>query len=151
MNMPTYKRAMLLALAIGFAAGLSMSLPTSLSGQSSQTFAGKAVQLVIGFGPGGLYDLWGRTLARHIGRHLPGSPLVTPQNMEGAGSYRAANFIYNVAPKDGSVFAIIARDVALGPLTGTPGARFVGTKLSWIGSPAKETSICIAYDTAQVK
>src|SRR5882672_5133132 len=151
MNMPTYKRAMLLALAIGFAAGLSMSLPTSLSGQSSQTFAGKAVQLVIGFGPGGLYDLWGRTLARHIGRHLPGSPLVTPQNMEGAGSYRAANFIYNVAPKDGTAFALIARDTPLGPLTGAPGAQFDATKLSWLGTPAIETNVCIAYNTAPVK
>jgi hypothetical protein len=61
-------------------------------------FAGKTVNLIIGFGTSGGYDLWARVVARHIGRHLPGNPTVTPQNMEGAGSYRAANFIYNVAP-----------------------------------------------------
>ncbi len=67
----------------------------------SDPFAGKSVQMIIGFGPGGGYDLWGRIVGRHIGRHLPGTPNVVPQNMPGAGSYTAANYIYNVAPKDG--------------------------------------------------
>jgi tripartite-type tricarboxylate transporter receptor subunit TctC len=114
-------------------------------------FAGKTVNLIIGFGPGGGYDLWARTLARHLGRHLPGNPVVTPQNMEGAGSYRAANYIYTVAPKDGTAIALIARDAPLGPLTGAPGAQFDATKLSWLGTPAIETNVCIAYNTAQVK
>ena len=56
-----------------------------------QPFAGKTVSMIIGFGPGGGYDLWGRTVARHIGRHLPGNPSVVPQNMPGAGSYVAAS------------------------------------------------------------
>jgi tripartite-type tricarboxylate transporter receptor subunit TctC len=141
----------LLKCTITLAAALWALPAAPASAQSPDAFAGKTVQLIIGFGTGGLYDLWGRTLARHIGRHLPGNPNVVPQNMEGAGSYRAANYIYSVAPKDGTVLAIIARDVALGPLTGAPGARFDATKLSWIGSPAQETSICIAYRTAQVK
>ena len=85
-------------------------------------FAGKTVNMIIGFGTGGGYDLWARLVARHIGRHLPGNPTVTPQNMEGAGSYRAANFIYNVAPRDGTSIALIARDAPLGPLIG-PGAQ----------------------------
>jgi tripartite-type tricarboxylate transporter receptor subunit TctC len=113
--------------------------------------AGKTVQMIIGFGPGGGYDLWGRTVARHLGRHLPGSPTIVAQNMPGAGSYVAANHIYNAAPKDGTVLGIIARDVALGPLTGAVGARFDTTKLSWIGSPTKEINVCIAYHTAAVK
>jgi tripartite-type tricarboxylate transporter receptor subunit TctC len=113
--------------------------------------AGKTVQMIIGFGPGGGYDLWGRTVARHLGRHLPGSPNIVAQNMPGAGSYVAANHIYNTAPKDGTVLGIIARDVALGPLTGAVGARFDATKLSWIGSPTKEINVCIAYHTAAVK
>ena len=96
-------------------------------------FAGKTVNLIIGFGTGGGYDLWARVVGRHIGRHLPGNPTVTPQNMEGAGSYRAANFIYNVAPKDGTSIALISRDAPLGPLIGTPGAQFDATKLSWLG------------------
>jgi len=114
-------------------------------------FAGKTVNMIIGFGPGGGYDLWARIVARHIGKHLAGNPTVAPQNMEGAGSYRAANFIYNVAPKDGTVMALISRDAVLGPLTGAPGAQFDATKLSWVGTPAIETNVCIAYHTAAVK
>ena len=121
------------------------------AGAQPDPFGGKSVQMIIGFGPGGGYDLWGRIVGRHIGRHLPGSPNVVPQNMPGAGSYTATNYIYNVAPKDGSVLGIIARDAALGPLSGAPGARFDATKLSWIGTPAKETNVCIAFHTAKVK
>jgi tripartite-type tricarboxylate transporter receptor subunit TctC len=113
--------------------------------------AGKTVQMIIGFGPGGGYDLWGRTVARHFGKHLPGAPSVVAQNMPGAGSYVAANHIYNTASKDGTVLGIVARDVALGPLTGAAGARFDATRFSWIGSPAKETNVCIAYHSAAVK
>jgi tripartite-type tricarboxylate transporter receptor subunit TctC len=76
---------------------------------------------------------------------------VVPQNMPGAGSYVAASHIYGAAPKDGTVFAIIARDAALGPLSNAPGARFDATKLSWLGSPTREHNVCIAYNTAKVK
>jgi tripartite-type tricarboxylate transporter receptor subunit TctC len=121
------------------------------AGAQSAPFAGKTVSMVIGFGPGGGYDLWGRTVGRHIGKHLPGHPSVVPQNMPGAGSYVAASHIYNAAPKDGSVMGIIARDVALGPLTGAPGARFDATRFSWLGSPTTEHNVCIAFNTAAVK
>ncbi len=107
--------------------------------------------MIIGFGPGGGYDLWGRTVGRHIGRHLPGNPSVVPQNMPGAGSYVAASHIFHVAPRDGSTLAIIARDAVLGPLSGAAGARFDPLRLSWIGTPTKETNVCIAYHTAAVK
>ena len=117
----------------------------------ADALAGKSVQMIIGFGPGGGYDLWGRTLGRHIGKHLPGHPNVVPQNMPGAGSFTAASYIFNIAPKDGSVLGIIARDAALGPLTGASGARFDPTRLSWIGTPTKETNVCIAFHTAPVK
>ena len=127
-------------------------LTTPVAAQpGGDTFAAKSVAMIIGFGPGGGYDLWGRTVGRHIGRHLPGAPTVTPQNMPGAGSYAAASYIFNIAPKDGSVLGIIARDAALGPLSGATGARFDPTRLSWIGTPTKETNVCIAYHTSQVK
>ncbi len=121
------------------------------TGESGEPFAGKTVSVIVGFGSGGGYDMWGRLVARHIGAHLPGKPTVIAQNMPGAGSYVAASHIYNAAPKDGTVFGIIARDAALGPLTGAPGARFDPTKLSWLGTPATETNVCMAYHTAQVK
>src|SRR5216684_3158546 len=123
---------------------------TSAAGQG-ESLAGRSVQMIIGFGPGGGYDLWGRTVGRHIGRHLPGRPTVIPQNMPGAGSYAAASYIFNVAPKDGTVLGIIARDAALGPLSGAAGARFDPPRLSWIGTPVKETNVCIAFHTAHVK
>ncbi len=123
---------------------------TSAAGQG-ESLAGRSVQMIIGFGPGGGYDLWGRTVGRAIGRHLPGNPNVVPQNMPGAGSYVAASYIYNIAPKDGSVLGIIARDAALGPISGAAGARFDPVRLSWIGTPTKETNVCIAYRTAAVK
>ena len=126
-------------------------ISTSAVHAQPDLLAGKSVQMVIGFGVGGGYDLWGRTVGRHIGKHLPGNPTVIPQNMPGAGSYAAANYIFNIAPKDGTVLGIIARDAALGPLSGATGARFDPPRLSWIGTPAKETNVCIAYHTAAVK
>lgn len=115
------------------------------------SLAGRNVTMVIGFGPGGGYDLWGRVVARHIGKHLPGHPTLVPQNMPGAGSYNATNHIYNVAPKDGTVMGIIARDAALGPITGATGARFDPTKITWLGTPTTETNVCIAFNTPRVK
>jgi tripartite-type tricarboxylate transporter receptor subunit TctC len=139
----------------GLVAATFMSLAlagvTPASAQTSQPFAPKAIQLIIGFGPGGNYDLWARTLSRHYGKHLPGKPTVVPQYMPGAGSYIAAGHMANVAVRDGSVIAIISRDSVLGPLTGASGALFDAERLSWLGSPATETNVCIAYKTAPVK
>src|SRR5215510_4577683 len=94
------------ALSLGLAFAAVQPMPARAQ---SDVFAGKTVSVIIGFGPGGGYDLWGRTVARHIGRHLPGKPNVVPQNMPGAGSFVATNHIYHAAPKDGTVLAIIAR------------------------------------------
>jgi tripartite-type tricarboxylate transporter receptor subunit TctC len=132
---------------------IALALVASLAptGASAQAAGGKATTMIIGFGPGGGYDLWGRTVARFIGKHLPGTPTVVSQNMPGAGSYVAASYIYNIAPKDGTVFGIIARDATLGPLTGANGARFDPTKMVWLGTPTTETNVCIANATAKVK
>ena len=137
--------------AIGILAAFAVFGAASASAQPVEPYTGKTVSVIIGFGPGGGYDMWGRLIARHIGKHLPGKPNVIAQNMPGAGSFVAASHIYNAAPKDGTVFGIIARDAALGPLTGAPGARFDATKFSWLGTPTKETNVCIAYQTAAVK
>jgi tripartite-type tricarboxylate transporter receptor subunit TctC len=120
--------------------------------QESEPFSGgKPLTVLIGFGPGGGYDLWGRLLARHMGKYLPGRPNGVPQNMPGAGSLTVANYIYSVAPNDGSVIGIFARDAALAPLTGQPGSRFDPLKMSWIGSPTVETNVCIANGNARAK
>ena len=120
--------------------------------QDAEPFAaGKPITVIIGFGPGGGYDQWGRLLARYMGKYLPGKPAGLPQNMPGAGSYAAANYIFSVAPKDGTVIGIIARDAAVGTITGQPGARFDPLRMSWIGTPTTETNVCISYRTSRVK
>ena len=108
-------------------------------------------RLLIGFGVGGGYDIWGRTVARHMSKHIPGNPTIVPQNVPAAGSLVAASTIYEGAPKDGTVFALISRDAPLGPITNQPGARFDPTKMSWLGTPTRETNVCVAYHTAKVK
>src|SRR5262249_9606835 len=118
--------------------------------QPAELFA-KSMQMIIGFGPGGNYDLWARTLARHFGKHLPGRPAMVPQYMPNAGSYVAAVPMAKAAPPDSSVIAITSRDSVLGPLTGAAGAQFDARALSWLGSPTTETSVCIAYRGAAVE
>src|SRR5258705_5717792 len=135
-----------------FGAGLIAALIAGTpAAAQAPTLAGKSVTMVIGFGPGGGYDAWGRVLARHIGKHLPGTPLVVPPNMPGGGSFNAANHIYAIAPKDGTVLGIIARDAALGPLTGAAGARFDPLRITWVGTPTMETNVCISTQKAKVK
>jgi tripartite-type tricarboxylate transporter receptor subunit TctC len=112
---------------------------------------GKSLTIVVGFGPGGGYDVWARLVGRHIGQYLPGNPNVIVQNMPGAGSYVAASWIYNIAPKDGTVIGLISRDVAVGPIIGAPGARFDATKMTWLGTPATDTNVCIANQRAAVQ
>ena len=112
-------------------------------------YQGKTIDLVVGFGVGGGYDLWARALARFWGRHLDGQPNIVVRNMPGAGSFAAAGYIFAQAPKDGTAAAIIARDAALGPLTGAPGARYDASKFAWIGTPSVEHAVCVAIDAAK--
>src|SRR5215471_11929339 len=137
--------------AVPAAITVALALAASPAAAQAPILAGKTVTVVIGFGPGGGYDAWARVVARHLGRHLPGNPTVVPQNMPGGGSLNAANHIYAIAPKDGTMLAIIARDAALAPLTGVSGARFDPLKITWVGTPTTETNICISTEKAKVK
>ena len=114
-------------------------------------YQGKTIDLVVGFGVGGGYDLWARALSRHWGTHLPGRPNVVVRNMPGAGSFNAASYMYSLAPRDGTSIAVIARDAALGPLTGAAGARYDASKFAWLGTPSVEHSVCVAHGAAKVK
>jgi tripartite-type tricarboxylate transporter receptor subunit TctC len=113
-------------------------------------YKGRTINLVIGFSVGGGYDLYGRHLARHIGKHIPGNPTVVPQNMPGAGSLKAANFIYSAAPKDGSAIGTFARTTGINPLLES-GATFDGTKFTWLGSVTDDVSTCVTWNTTAVK
>src|ERR1700740_1356187 len=99
-------------------AGLSL-LGSGTHGQAQSVeefYKGKTINLAIGFSVGGGYDLYARHLARHIGKHIPGNPNVVPQNMPGAGSLKAANYIFSAAPKDGTYFGTFARTTGINPL-----------------------------------
>ncbi len=114
-------------------------------------YAGKNLQVVIGVSAGGGYDTWGRIVARHIVRKLPGNPTAVPQNMPGAGSITAGNHIFNAAARDGTVIGILNRDAPLAPLTGSAAARFDATRFSWIGTPTVETNVCFVSSKASVR
>lgn len=107
-------------------------------------YAGKTVTLLIGFGSGGGNDIWARMVARHMGRHLPGNPNILPQNLPGAGGLLVANQLYNVSPKDGTVIALINRGIPMEPLLGGAGTQFDPLRFNWIGSPDRDTAICVS-------
>jgi tripartite-type tricarboxylate transporter receptor subunit TctC len=113
-------------------------------------YAGKSIELDIGYSVGGGYDLYGRLLARHLGKHIPGNPAIVPKNMEGAGSLRLANYLYMAAPRDGTVIGIVARGIAFDPLLNESGAGYDATKLSWLGSANNDVSVCVALTTAGI-
>src|SRR5262249_46334935 len=97
-------------------------------------YRGRTVPLIIGFSAGTGYAISPRLLARFIGRHIPGNPTIVAQNMPGAGSLKAVNYIYSVAPKDGSVIGTVNRSAPLEPLLGD--AQFDGRSFAWLGSIA---------------
>ncbi len=135
---------------IGISATLLALAVTAPAAAQAPSYAGKSVQMIIGFGAGSGFDLWGRLVARHMGKHLPGNPTIVPENMPGAGGLGAVNFIYNRAPRDGTVMGLIASSAAMGPLTGAAGARFDPTRITWLGTPTTEIYVCIAYSAPQV-
>jgi tripartite-type tricarboxylate transporter receptor subunit TctC len=129
----------------------SIALAVPARAQSVEDFyKNKSVSLFIGFSVGGGYDLYARHLARFMGKHIPGKPSIVPQNMAGAGSLRAANFIYTAAPKDGTAFGTFSRTTGINPLLES-GATFDGTKFGWLGSVTDDTSLCIIWHTSPVK
>jgi tripartite-type tricarboxylate transporter receptor subunit TctC len=114
-------------------------------------YRGKTIQVLIGLSPGGAYDVYARMLARHMGKHIPGNPRLVPSNMEGAGSLTLTNYLYNVAPKDGTVIGTINRGAPFEPLIGEANlARFDPAQFTWIGSVANEVSICAAWERAGI-
>ena len=113
-------------------------------------YKGKSVDIYIGYSVGGAYDVYARLIARFIGRHIPGNPTIVPRNMEGAGSLRLANWLYQVAPKDGLAFGTFGRGAAFDPLLGVQGAAFEATKYNWIGSANDEVSICVAWKNSGI-
>src|SRR5499427_3327685 len=122
-----------------FAIAAVLTAVTAAAGQAqdaAETFyKGRQINLIVGYGPGGGYDLTARLLARHIGRFIPGQPSVVVQNMAGAGSLRAANYLYGVAPKDGATFGVFGSDIPMIGLIGVySSVQFDARRFTWLGS-----------------
>jgi len=131
---------------------LIATTPARAADAVANFYKGKTVQVLIGFSAGGGYDIYARTLARYMGKHIPGNPTLVPQNMPGAGTLKVANFIYNVAPKDGTVFGTFARGIPMEKLLGrTQGQQFDATKFTWIGSVTDEPSVCVFWGASGIK
>ena len=112
-------------------------------------YKNRTVSLVIGYSVGGGYDAYARLLARYIGKHIAGEPSIIPQQMTGAGSLRAANYIFSVAPKDGSVIGTFSRSMGIAPLLGQ--ADFDSRKFTWLGSVTDDDTTCVTWNTSPIK
>ncbi|MDH3242680.1 MAG: hypothetical protein OEO83_18660 [Alphaproteobacteria bacterium] len=121
-----------------FAAGaLATAAALALPAGAADFYQGKTIKIIIGYSPGGGYDIYARNLARHMGKYIPGTPNMISQNMTGAGSLRAANYLYNRAPKDGTQFGTFSRTLPILALTGAgKNVRYDPVKFTWIGSTA---------------
>src|SRR5438552_2416045 len=137
--------------ALGITAAMLL-LPTAPAGAQSpaEFYKGKTVELYIAYSVGGGYDLYARLLARHLGKHIPGNPTVVPKNMEGAGGLRLANWLYQAAPKDGTVLGATSRSVAFENILGNKAAQYDASKFTWIGSANDEVSVCVSWENSGV-
>lgn len=140
------------AAVFGAAAAFLALAGAPASGQPAASFyQGATVTMLVGSGAGGGYDTYSRVLARHMGRHIPGNPNIIVKNMPGGGSIKAANYLYNVSPKDGSVFAALYNTLPLQPLVRRKGLKFDIRKFNWIGSIGKHQNICVTWHASPIK
>jgi tripartite-type tricarboxylate transporter receptor subunit TctC len=114
-------------------------------------YRGKTVNVLIGVGVGGEYDLQARLVARHIGKHIPGNPTVVPQNMTGAGGLKMANYLYNVAAQDGTYIGMIANSLPALQVVGLPGLQFDAVKFNWLGTIAPTVETMAVWHTTGIK
>jgi len=134
---------------LALAAGMMLAEPARAD-TVADFYKGKTLNLVISSAPGGGYDAVSRAIARHLGKHLPGNPVVVTRNMPGAGGIVAANHLYNAAAQDGSVIGGVQNNVPFEPLYGTKEAQYDSTKFNWLGSPSTEVSILTVWHTTPV-
>src|SRR4051794_39644581 len=127
------------------------SFTTASASAQESDFTGKTITIYIGNTAGGTYDLMGRLVARHLGRHLPGHPTVIAENMPGAGTLRAANYVTNVAPKNGTALAIVSETLAVEQALQNAAVQYDAAKLTWIGRIAASNAVHIIWHTSKVQ
>jgi tripartite-type tricarboxylate transporter receptor subunit TctC len=124
----------------------------ALAEQSVEEFyRGKKIDLIIGYSSGGTYDLYARLVARHLGNHIPGKPLIVPRNMPGAGSRTAATWVANLAPRDGTVLATADQSLSVQQAVGDARITFDTTKFIYIGNPNVENNTTVTWHTSGVR
>lgn len=130
---------------------VSLSAAPSRADAVADFYKGRNIIMVVGSDPGGGYDIYARLLARHINRFIPGTPTIIVQNMPGAGSIKATNYVYNVAPQDGSVILAPNRTPPFAQILGQPGPQFDPKKIVWLGSLNNEVGVVNVWHTVPVK
>jgi tripartite-type tricarboxylate transporter receptor subunit TctC len=133
------------------ALAISLGCATAQTQAAADFYRGKTITIVVGSDSGGGYDLNARTLARYMGRHIPGNPSFIVQNRPGAGSLAAANYVYEVAPKDGTVIAAVQRPIPFQQLLGDAGVRYDPRRIQWLGSTSNELGVVVVWHTAPQK
>lgn len=139
-----------ISLVVGAAGVVSGVSAGSVSARADDFYKGKTISIIVGFGPGGGYDLYARLIASTIGKYITGQPRVIVQNMEGAGSVRAANHVYVQAPKDGTVIASVVQDSATFYLLGQGGLQYDPSRFNWLGGVVSSNSSLYAWHTTGV-
>ena len=131
---------------------ISGSLVTSAIAASVEEFyKGKAIQFIVGGSAGGGYDTYTRLIARYFSQYVPGKPSTVVQNMPGAAMLIAANFVFNSAPRDGTVIGHWSGPLILQHLMGNPAVQFDGRKFGWLGMPTADSLICITTERSGIK
>ena len=125
--------------------------PATAQQPPAEFYRDNAINLIIGFPVGGGYDIYGRLVSRHLGKHVPGNPRVVPQNMIGAGGMKAANFMYGVAPKDGTTLGIIPDTTPSEELLGTNGVAYVSKNFNWIGRISASTNVQVLWASSNIR
>ena len=133
------------------AAAVMFGAATLSADAQSVDFSRKTINIYIGNTPGGSYDLYGRLVARYLGRYLPGTPSVVAENMPGAGTLKAANYIYGVAPKDGTALGIVSELLAVEQALDNPAVKFDARKYNWVGRIASSNNIHMQWHTSKVQ
>jgi tripartite-type tricarboxylate transporter receptor subunit TctC len=140
------------ALAASLIAGSAFALATPAAADAvSDFYKGKSISLIIGHPPGGGYNSYARTVGTHIINHIPGNPKIIIKNMPGASSLRAANYIYNSAPKDGSTMGTFSAGAVFAPLFGNKKAHYETAKFTWIGNVEKSIGTCAVWENSGIK
>ena len=144
------RKARTCGVALGMVAALCLSAVPAQAEPIEDFYRGKTLRMLIGYGPGGGYDIYGRLVAEFLPRHLPGKPTIVAQNMPGAGSFAAASYIHDVAPKDGTVFGSLAQTLALDSMTNT-NAKIDVAKMPYIGRVVTNIDVGAALAKTGIK